>query len=56
MRPLVAYCHLGFSKLHQRTGRREQAREHLATATMMYREMDMSFWLEQGEAETRVST
>ncbi len=25
--------------------------EHLATATTMYREMDMSFWLEKAEAE-----
>jgi class 3 adenylate cyclase/tetratricopeptide (TPR) repeat protein len=56
MRPLVAHCHLGLSKLYQRTGRREQAREHLTTATKMYREMDMSFWLAQAEAETRQLT
>jgi len=31
----------------------EQAQEHLATATTMYREMDMRFWLEQAEAEMR---
>ena len=53
MRPLVAHCNLGLSKLYRRTGRREQAQEHLTTATDMYREMDMSFWLEQAEAETR---
>jgi hypothetical protein len=46
MRPLVAHCHLGLGKLY-RTGQREQAREHLTTATTMYREMDMRFWLEQ---------
>jgi class 3 adenylate cyclase/tetratricopeptide (TPR) repeat protein len=51
MRPLVAHCHLGLSKLYRRTGDREQAREHLTTATRMYREMDMRFWLEQAEAE-----
>jgi hypothetical protein len=34
------------------TGKREQAQEHLATATAMYREMDMRFWLEQAEAES----
>jgi class 3 adenylate cyclase/DNA-binding SARP family transcriptional activator len=51
MRPLVAHCHLGLGKLYRRTGTREQAREHLATATAMYREMDMPFWLEQAEAE-----
>ena len=53
MRPLVAHCHLGLGKLYRRTGKREQAQEHLATATTMYREMDMRFWLEQAEAEMR---
>jgi class 3 adenylate cyclase/tetratricopeptide (TPR) repeat protein len=53
MRPLVAHCHLGLGKLYRRTGDRQQAREHLATATTMYREMDMRFWLEQVDAETR---
>jgi tetratricopeptide (TPR) repeat protein len=55
MRPLVAHCHFGLGKLHRRTGKREHAREHLATATTMYREMDMRFWLEQAEAESKVS-
>ncbi|HEV2054611.1 MAG TPA: tetratricopeptide repeat protein, partial [Methylomirabilota bacterium] len=53
MRPLIAHCHLGLGKLHRRTGKREQAREHLTTATTMYREMDMRFWLGQAEAESR---
>jgi hypothetical protein len=47
MRPLVAHCHLGLGKLCQRTGKGEQAQEHLTTATRMYREMDMRFWLER---------
>jgi class 3 adenylate cyclase/tetratricopeptide (TPR) repeat protein len=51
MRPLVAHCHLGLGKLYQRTGRRDQAQEHLTIAKTMYREMDMRFWLEQAEAE-----
>jgi tetratricopeptide (TPR) repeat protein len=51
MRPLVAHCHLGLGKLYRRTGKREQAQEHLTTATTMYREMDMRFWLEQIEKE-----
>ena len=38
MRPLVAHCHLGLSKLYWRTAKYEQAREHLITATTMYRE------------------
>ena len=50
MRPLVAHCHLGLGTLYRRTGRRREAREHLATATMMYREMGMTYWLEQAEA------
>lgn len=48
MRPLVAHCHLGLGKLHDRVGKEESARENLAAATMMYREMGMDFWLEQG--------
>ena len=53
MRPLVAHCHLGLGKLYRRTGKRQEAQEHLSTATTMYREMDMRFWLEQAEAEMR---
>jgi hypothetical protein len=49
MRPLVAHCQLSLGKLYQRTGKRDQAQEHLMTATTMYREMDMQFWLEQAE-------
>jgi hypothetical protein len=52
MRPLVAHCHLGLGKLYRRTDNREQAKEHLTTATTMYRDMDMGFWLGQAEAET----
>jgi hypothetical protein len=50
MRPLVAHCQIGLGKLSRRTGKREQAAEHLATATTMYREMGMTYWLEQAEA------
>jgi hypothetical protein len=52
MRPLIAHCHLGLGKLYRRTDKREHAREHLATATTMYRDMGMSYWLEKAEAET----
>jgi len=38
---------LGLGKLYQRTGKRQEAHKHLTTATTMYREMDMRFWLEQ---------
>ena len=53
MRPLVAHCHLGLSKLHRICGDRGQAQEHVTKAMAMYREMDMPFWLEQAEAEMR---
>jgi tetratricopeptide (TPR) repeat protein len=49
MRPLVAHCHLGLGKLYRRTGKREQAQEHLTAATTSYREMEMTYWLEQAE-------
>jgi class 3 adenylate cyclase/tetratricopeptide (TPR) repeat protein len=51
MRPLVAHCHLGLGKLYRRTGKREQAQEHLTTATTMYREMGMTYWVEKAETE-----
>jgi tetratricopeptide (TPR) repeat protein len=51
MRPLVAHCHLALGKLHRRTGKRQQAQEHLSTAMTMYREMNMRFWLDQAEAQ-----
>jgi hypothetical protein len=48
--PLVAHCHLGLGKLYRRTGKHEQAREQLGTATTMYREKGMTYWLEKAEA------
>ena len=53
MRPLVAHCHLGLAKLYRRIDKRDEAQEHLTTATTMYHEMGMRFWLEQAEAEMR---
>src|SRR5262245_23942863 len=47
MRPLVAHCTLGLANLHARAGQHAQASEHLATATALYREMDMRFWLKK---------
>ena len=55
MRPLVAHCHLGLGKLSRRTGTRQQAQEHLGTATTMYREMGMTDWLEKAEAEVDIT-
>jgi hypothetical protein len=51
MRPLVAHCHLGLGTIYRRTGKGEQAQEHITTAKAKYREMGLRFWLEQAEAE-----
>jgi class 3 adenylate cyclase/tetratricopeptide (TPR) repeat protein len=53
MRLLVAHCQFGLGTLYRRTEKREQAQEHLTTATAMYREMGMTYWLEKAEAEIR---
>jgi hypothetical protein len=53
MRPLVAHCHFGLGRLYRRMSTRETAEEHFTTATTMYREMDMQFWLEQADVEMR---
>lgn len=53
MRRLIPHCHYGLGRLYRRTGKREQAQEHLTTATTMFREMGMRFWLETAEAELR---
>ena len=47
MRPVVAHCHAGLGRLYRRTGRAEQAHEHLRHAVAMYGEMGMTFWLQQ---------
>src|SRR5262249_4788277 len=47
MRPLVCHCHLGLARLYRLMSRPEQAQEHIGTATAMYREMGMVYWLAQ---------
>ncbi len=51
MRPLGAHCHAGLAKLCRRMGKQDLARQHLITATTMYREMDMRLSLGQAEVE-----
>jgi hypothetical protein len=53
MAPEAAHCHLGLGTLYRRMGKRQEAQEHLAPATTMYREMGMTYWLEQAKAEMR---
>jgi hypothetical protein len=45
MRPLLAHCHFGLGTLYRQAGKPEQAQEHLSTATAMYGEMGMTYWL-----------
>jgi len=53
MRPLVAHCHFHLGRLCRKADQPERAREHLTTATKMYREMDMHLWPGRAEAEMR---
>ena len=50
MRPLQAHCHRGLGTLYATIGRQEQARAELSAAIVLYRAMDMTFWLPQTEA------
>ena len=50
MRPLIAHCRLGLAQLSRSMGDVEAARDHLATATGMYHEMAMPYWLRRAEA------
>jgi class 3 adenylate cyclase/tetratricopeptide (TPR) repeat protein len=50
MRPLMAHCHRGLGTLYATIGQQEQARAELSTAIVLYRAMDMTFWLPQTEA------
>ena len=45
LRPVVAHCHRGLGTVYQRTGRAEDAWQHLDTAAAMYGEMGMMYWL-----------
>jgi hypothetical protein len=53
MRPLVTHCHLGLGKLYRHAGKRQEAQEHLSLATTMYRDMGMTYWLEQAATEMK---
>jgi class 3 adenylate cyclase/tetratricopeptide (TPR) repeat protein len=51
MRPVIGHCYLGLGQIAKRAGKAGEAREYLATATSMYQEMGMRFYLEKAEAE-----
>jgi len=50
MRPLQAHCHRGLGTLYATLGQQEQACTELSAAIVLYRAMDMTFWLPQAEA------
>jgi DNA-binding SARP family transcriptional activator len=47
LRPLAAHCRVGLARVCERRGKPHDAREHLLSAIAMYREMDMTFWLDR---------
>jgi len=47
MRPLVARIALGRGRMHLQAGHRAMAEEQLMTAAVLFREMDMRWWLDQ---------
>ena len=53
MRPLIARCHLSLGPLYRRTGKTDQARQYITTASTMFREMAMPLWRDQAEAAMR---
>jgi tetratricopeptide (TPR) repeat protein len=53
LRPHTARCHLGLGVVYARTGQRERSERHHATALAMFREMEMTYWLEKAVAEMR---
>jgi tetratricopeptide (TPR) repeat protein len=50
MRPLQAHCQRDLGKLYAKIGHHEQARAELSAAIILYRVMDMTFWLPEAEA------
>jgi tetratricopeptide (TPR) repeat protein len=52
-RPFVGHSHLGLGTLYAKTGKRELAVEHLAAAAALYREMEMTFWVDRADARLR---
>ena len=51
MRPTVAHCHARLARLYRTTGRGDAGGQHFVAARTMYREMGMTYWLEQVENE-----
>ena len=52
MRPLLAHCHFGLGKLSPHRQAQAGAAAH-RDRNALYRDMGMTYWLEQAEVETR---
>jgi tetratricopeptide (TPR) repeat protein len=53
IRTLVAHCHAALGELYGLAGQNDRSRHHLISATTMFREMDMRFWLERAQAAVK---
>jgi tetratricopeptide (TPR) repeat protein len=51
LRPEAAQCHAELAKLYRRVGKRIESDAHITTATTMYREMGMTYWLARTNQE-----
>jgi tetratricopeptide (TPR) repeat protein len=51
LRPLTAHCHLTIGQVGTLDGRTESAERHLRTAAALFREMNMTLWLSEAEAD-----
>ncbi len=56
MHPLQARCHVGPRRLYRRMGGPDEARAKLSTAVEMFREMEITVWLPEAEAELAKAT
>ena len=52
MRPLTAHAHAGLWRVYRQRSDPAKARQHLAVAEAMYRDMGMRFWLDRLEPAT----
>ena len=48
--PLAAHCRVGLARALHRRGKRDDARDQLASALATYRKIDMPFWADRAEA------
>ncbi len=51
MRPLAAQCLLGLGKRYRLVGQQASAESHLNTASALFRDLDMQFWLKQTQRQ-----